>query len=51
LATTVEDVLHVHSGRDGSHGGGEVTDQIHPLLLTIVVREPRLLPVEVLAGA
>jgi hypothetical protein len=47
LATATEDVLHVHGG----HASSEVTDQLHPLLLPGMVREPRLHPTEVLAGA
>jgi len=42
LATIAEDVLHVHSGHDGSHS---------PLLLLSVVREPELQSAGVLAGA
>jgi hypothetical protein len=26
LATTTEDVHHIHDGHDGGHGNGEVTD-------------------------
>ena len=46
----MEDVLHVHSGHDGSRNGSEVTDQLCSLLLPGVVQEPRLHLVEVLAG-
>jgi hypothetical protein len=46
LDTTIEDVLHIHGGR----GGDEVTDQLDPLCLPSVAREPRVHPMEVLAG-
>jgi hypothetical protein len=48
LATTTEDVIHIHGGHDG---GGKVTDQLSPLRLPGVVREPGLHLVKVLASA
>jgi hypothetical protein len=51
MATTAEDVLHIHSGHDGSQGGGKVTNQLGLLCLPSVAWEPRLHLAKVLASA
>ena len=51
MATTAEDVLHIHNSHGGFCGGDEVTDQLGPLRLPGVAREPGLHSVEVLASA
>jgi hypothetical protein len=51
MATVAEDVLHIHSGHDGSQGGGKVTNQLGLLRLPSVASEPRLHLAEVLASA
>jgi hypothetical protein len=47
LAIVVEDVLHIHGGQ----GNSEVTDELGPLCLPGIAREPGLHPAKVLAGA
>jgi hypothetical protein len=51
LATAAKDVLHIHGSHDGGHSGGEVADQLRPLRLPDVVREPGLHQAKVLASA